>query len=195
MILKGFSFFLLLGHSYRTHEPVACILNPHHMDLTFKAENNISGLLQEGDHVVTIKELSLDQPRNSSDDYSDKTPQLKVQFRNDDGIFTAWYNLLGYKTFEELSEEEIASGKYEARGDNGVAVDVETNKRVVSPKKTASARSIVGRLGTNSGIEAGSDFTPAQLQGREVGIHIERNKQGNLRVKSSMDADSVMVEA
>ncbi len=148
-------------------------------------------ILPEGDHLVTIESVSHTEAA-ASDLWNDRTPQLAVKFKNDDGVFTNWFNKRGYKTFDELNAKEQASGAYEPRGDAGYAVNIKTGIRVPSAERTASAMSIIGQLGVNTlGISEGEAFKGADLVGQECGIHVTKNDRGKLRVQYTMSAEKV----
>jgi len=170
--------------------------------LTFKAENNISKLLGEGEHATEIIGVALTQSTQNPD-YADRTPQVEVTFGDEKGrSIKSWLNLKGFKTFSRnsdkdvegkdfLSEKEQESGKFEARGPFGYAVNKKSGIRIESTSKTASARSIIGKLGVDCGIPEGNDFSMEDLQGKSVGIKVIRNNNGQLRVHYSMPAAEV----
>lgn len=157
----------------------------------FTASKFEGNLLGEGDHSVTIESAQHTEAA-ANENWNDRTPQLAVKFKNEDGVFTSWYNKRGYMTFDELTPVQQASGKFEPRGDQGYAVDVKTGNRVESPAKTAAAMSIIGQLGTNAlNLPVGTGFGSKDLVGAEVGIHVARNERKQLRVTYSMSVDAI----
>ena len=159
----------------------------------FVSANNISKLLQEGEHAVEIKAVAM-TAAEPSEDYKDRTPQLEVEFRKGDKSLKAWLNLKGFKRYDDLSDADKKSGKFEARGPFGYAVDIAKDSRIEDPDKTASAESIIQKLGNDCGIPTGKAFEENDLLGMEVGIMVKKNEQGQLRVAYTKTAASVKTE-
>lgn len=160
--------------------------------LVFTAKNSVSKFLGAGTHLVSITEAVTDEAKGD-DTHKDRTPQLKVTFMDrQQRIFSAWYNLKGYKKYDELTAKEKQSGKF-GTSSNGFAIDAKTKVRIENKDNTAAAMSIIGRLGVDCGIEEGVDFEPEDLVGKELGIKIEPNDQNNLRIKYGMLASKVEV--
>ena len=167
--------------------------------LVFTAEvgTGASTLLGPGEHNVTIASVSLTDPTKRNrrkEEYAfanDPTPQLEVVFKNEEGQFTEWMNLRGYKRFDDLTENEKKSGKYISRND--FAVVKATGKRVVSEEKTATARSIVSKLGWACGMEPGTEFGVDDLVDRELTIIIgpSQDRADQLRVKAVKPIDEL----
>lgn len=156
----------------------------------FTAKNAVSKFLGAGTHLVSITEVVMDEAKGDGS-HKDLTPQLRIVFTGEGGRkFTAWYNLKGYKKYDELTEAQKKSNKF-AADNNGYAIDVKSRIRVENPENTAAAQSIVGRIGVECGIEEGDEFSPEDLVGKELGIKIEANEQGNLRVRYTMPASKV----
>jgi len=157
----------------------------------FTASKFSGNLLGAGQHLVTIESVQ-NVEAAANELFNDRTPQLAVKFKNDSGTFTNWYNLVGYKKFDELSPKDQASGAYEPRGENSYATNVKTGTRVHSAERTAAALSRVGQLGTDAlNLAEGEDFNGSDLIGAEVGINIEKNDRSKLRVTFTMPADEV----
>lgn len=160
--------------------------------LVFTAEvgTGAATLLAAGEHNVLVASAILTDPTKRTrrkEEYAfpeDPTPQIEMLFKNDEGQFTEWMNLRGYKRFDELTDNEKKSGKYISRND--FAVVKATGKRVVSDEKTATARSIVSKLGWACGFEPGDEFTLADLIDRELTIVIgpSQDRPDQLRVKA-----------
>ena len=60
---------------------------------------------------------------------------------------------------------------------------------------TLDALNIISKLAFDSGVEAGDDFTEADLIGRTVGIKIQDNNSGNARVTSTFAPANVNADA
>lgn len=167
--------------------------------LVFTAEVGTSAatLLAAGEHNVSIASVRLTDPTKRTrrkEEYAfpeDPTPQAEFVFKNEEGQFTEWMNLRGYKRFDELSENEKKSGKYISRND--FAVVKATGKRVVSDEKTATARSIVSKLGWACGMEPGTEFGLDDLIDRELTIIIgpSQDRADQLRVKAVKPVDEL----
>lgn len=162
--------------------------------MKFTARNTVSKFLGAGTHLVTISEVIMDEAKGDGS-HKDLTPQLKVTFVNsDDRKFTSWYNLKGFRKYDDLSEKEKKSNKFKA-DNNGYAIDVKTLIRLENAENTEAAQSIVGRIAVDCGIEEGEEFESSDLVGKELGIVIAENEQGNLRIKYTMPASKVLAEA
>lgn len=159
---------------------------------TFEAQASQGALLSEGQHVATI-ESAIFTEAAANELYNDTTPQLAVKFKGEDGSITAWYNRRGFETFDELSDAQKRSGKYEPRGASNYAVDIKTGMRVENSEKTAQGIAYINALGINAlGLAPGTKFKVSDLVGAEVGINVERNAQSKLRVTYSMPAEKVL---
>lgn len=160
---------------------------------TYSAEKSQGRILGEGDHLVTIESVQyVDAPANEN--WNDQTPQLAVKYKNDEGSITSWLNRRGYVTFDELSPKDKASGNFEPRGDAGYAVDIRNGKntRIEDPERTAKGVAYIKAMGVDVlGLAKGTTFKASDLVNEEVGIHVERNQQGNLRVMYTMSAEKV----
>src|SRR3990167_5942510 len=107
----------------------------------------IGGLLPVGDHKVTITEASIDMSKEQPN-WSDKTPQLKVVCKNEQGQITGWLNLKGYKNSSdsnEIAPKGFEFRSYDANSEKFL-VDKRTSKRVESPERTAKLLENVGNL-------------------------------------------------
>lgn len=191
-------------------------------NLKFTVRNS-NNFLAEGKHVVMIEKIVPAQPKESKD-WNDRTPQIAITFKGAKGVqFTNWYNLLGYKKYEDLTLAEQQSGKYEARGDSGYAVVKTTGERVVSAifmvgkkateantvaafKKlndaghelidgnSAKAMNIIANLGYACGLEADESASVEDLHGKTCGITIGPNTQGKNKVKGSFRPTPEQIE-
>lgn len=164
-----------------------------------KIANPVSKLLGIGEHVVTVTEVSEKQSA-ANPEYADRTPQLQVVFKTEDGKqTTGWYNMLGYKRFSELSEEDQVSGAYSASTEQGYAIDNKSNERVTSEENTNAALSILGKLGDDCGLATGETISLEQFSktifGCQVGISIAANNRNQTRVQFSMRPDQVEAPA
>lgn len=153
------------------------------MKFTVKNSNTF---LPEGKHIVSVHSISPDQPKESAD-WKDRTPQLKVTFKEPKSgfQFSNWYNTKGYTKFEDLTTKQQQSGKYEARGDQGYAVEIKTGMRVVSEENTEKAINIIANLGYACGFDADKQISVEDLHGKTCGITIGPNDRMNNRVKGT----------
>jgi hypothetical protein len=182
---------LKASHPMRTNAKPAAVAAQTMNEDSFVASTFSGNILPEGDHLVTIESVSHTEA-SASELWNDRTPQLAVKYKNDDGVFTSWMNKRGYTKFTELTPAQQASGQFEPRGDDGYAVNIKTGNRVPNAERTASAMSIIGQLGTNAlGLEDGVKFNGADLVGQEVGIHVKANERNKLRVQYTMTAKKV----
>ena len=128
-------------------------------------ESDQQELLGEGTHIVSIAEWKVLHSRikwNGEEkaklpDFSDPTAQLGLMFKNDDGNL-AFYraNMMGYRRWEDLTEAEQTSDKYErvTFGDQVYACKLIKGKlvRVTDKKRTAGAHSIVDQIMASVGM-------------------------------------------
>lgn len=160
------------------------------LGIVFIAKNTVSKFLGAGTHLVTIDEVIMDEAKGDGS-HKDLTPQLKITFRGDnDRKFTAWYNLKGYRKYDELSEKEKKSNKFKA-DNSGYAIDAKSLIRLENVENTKAAQSIVGRVALDCGFDENVEFEAEDLAGKELGIVIAENEQGNLRIKFTMPASKV----
>jgi len=70
-----------------------------------------AGLLQEGQHVVTINDISVNhrKPERNGENkgWSDPTPEIVVSMSNADGAMTMWLNPIAYKRIEDITSAEV----------------------------------------------------------------------------------------
>ncbi len=158
---------------------------------TFSAEKSQGNILGEGNHEVTVKSVQyVDAP--VSELWNDQTPQLAVKYENEEGSITSWLNRRGYVPFDELSDKDKASGKFEPRGASNYAVDIKTGMRVEDPERTRQGNAYIQALGIDClGLQPGTPFKASDLVNESVGIHVEKNQQGKLRVMYTMPAEKV----
>jgi len=159
-------------------------------DLFLVTSSASSNLLPEGRHTVVIESISGAEVKHAS--LNDPTPQAKMVMREKNGkrIITDWLNLQGYKQEEDATDEEITSGKYETRviGDRTYLVNPKTGCRIPDKVRREAAMGIIAGIGEASGIAEGKSVNPQELLGREVGVVLAPNEQGNMRVKSYFKA-------
>lgn len=130
--------------------------------------------LPAGRNLVTIKSIVADERRPSKEDgWLDATPQVKIVFANEQGMFTDWYSLCGYARFDKLSKAEQKG--FEKAGAEGYAVNKKTKERLRDDAKTLAGQGILGQLIGACGIEKGEEATDADLIGCEVGIVIKQD--------------------
>lgn len=159
------------------------------------------GLLDAGRHIVTIMSIVAAEAVPSHKQWSDPTPQAKVVFKNENGMFTEWLNLSAYKRFSELSKKDQESGKYIARtdpdfpSDKPYAVIKKTGVRVVDNDRTETAHGIIAQMIGACGFEKGTEVEPDQLIGKTLGIVVKDNGNGKLRARSFYRADAAKGKA
>lgn len=114
--------------------------------------------LGTGEHVVSAVEWKVTHSRinwdgSEKDDlpaFVDPTPQLGLMLHNDEGV--AWYraNMLGYKRWPELTEEQQKSDEYEKVIFGSTAYACKRVKgqlvRIKDKKRTEDALSIVDQI-------------------------------------------------
>lgn len=164
------------------------------------AKKVIGGLLAIGDHIVEISECGLEQSKEQ-DNWSDRTPQLKVVAKNKTGQITAWMNLRGYKNAGDF-DGGIAPKGFEFRSfdenSEKFLVDKKTGKRVESPERTAKLLENVGNLAYAAGIkeeEIDLDSLQDELTGATVAVRVRENGRGQREAYYFMQAEEASVEA
>ena len=109
--------------------------------------------------------------------WSDPTPQIVCRFAGEDGSIFHRFNGAGYRRFDELSEEEIKSGKYS--NVDGYACTTKNGKfyRVQDPDRTEQAISILSQALMAFGVNPDTDIIEAFEQviadSTEINIRIE----------------------
>jgi hypothetical protein len=180
--------------------------------------------LDEGDHVVTLDSVAFIEKAPSTDEYTDPTPQLEIVCKDTvtGRKMKYWPNLVGYKRFDELTEEDTNSidpkalnikaiewkaMKFEDRKNaaftsserDGYAVSAVTGTRVLDAKRTEDAQAILGKAALHTGAaEEGQVINSIEeimdmLSGATVGIHVSPNAQGKMRVEYTKPADQVEI--
>jgi hypothetical protein len=161
-------------------------------NIKIKVENNVSALLNEGDHVVTIKGYKETVAKTGAE-------QIAIDMQDAKGKFiTLWLNTTGFKRYSELTEKELASGKFENSSIDpdidGFAIDKKTGQRIEDEERTASALSIIGKLAKDAGLPDGMEASLEEVLqacvGREVGIHVEA-VNGKAKVRYTQFAERV----
>lgn len=121
-------------------------------------ETDRQDLLPAGKHVVTIQSWHVTHSRETwkcevkptLPKFVDPTPQIGIAFSNEDGLAFYRANMLGFRRFEELTEAELASDKFErvAFGRTQYACKLVKGKlvRVKDKKRTDGAHSIVDQI-------------------------------------------------
>lgn len=163
--------------------------------------------LAKGRYPATIDQIGLVStggidPQTKERIYN-ASEQVKCVFTTPSGKQTHFFNTVGYTRQNELSEDLLESGDYEARGDAGYAVNKETGERVVHEGRTGQARTILGkflgRVAKANGIKADKDgnVALANLQGAEIGIVVgPRKDNANINeFKFAVTLDQVAVES
>jgi len=154
------------------------------MKITSKNNSKILGI---GEHLVAIVLIVL-ATAAKSDLYKDVTEQLAITFQDGAGkTIIRWFNLKGYQLDAKNPTREDDKGREVpnyAVGKDG--------KRIEDPEKTESALNILAQLGFHAGIEEGTEFDTADLEGCEVGIMVERDEIfGSNKVAYSLPASEV----
>ena len=164
------------------------------------AKKVIGGLLSIGDHICSIVECGLEQSKEQ-DNWSDRTPQLKVVAKNKTGQITAWFNLRGYKNASDF-ENGIAPKGFEFRSydenSEKFLVDKKTGKRVESPERTAKLLENVGNLAYAAGITEESidiDALQTELLDATIAVRVRENSRSQREAYYFMQAEEASVEA
>lgn len=162
------------------------------------------GFFKEGEHKVIIESAS-DELARQNKEFTDRTPQVKLTFRNDEGVLSHWYNLKGFvKLDKEENPKASAPAGYEYRqatddAGNGIGefylVQVKTGARVEDKGATTLCQEIFAGVASDAGIKAGTEFDLADLKGKEIGIKV-RNRADSRgpEVQYTMKADKVKGE-
>lgn len=149
-------------------------------------------LLPPGRHLVTIDSIGNAKAKAHAD-YSDAMPQITFRFKDADGKFiTLFANTYGVKRFTELSEKDQKSGKYVRGGELDYAVEVKSGKRVKDDERTEKCMSILAAVAHSAGIPKGEKVNIYDLAGTEIGIQVEENDRGNLRVAYTVSAEQAV---
>jgi hypothetical protein len=130
---------------------------------------------------------------SESNEWTDLTQQLRIGFRNlETGAkMSHWYNLNSFVRYNDLTDKQKQSGKFESRGEEGYAVDKKSGKRLIvppskdpinAPSGTDKCMNILNTLAYNAGLPQGDSFTESDLIGQKVGIVVKNNNRGNARV-------------
>jgi len=139
-----------------------------------------------GKHNVEIKNIQLVEyskpDENGEPMFSDPTPRLAVNLANKAGQITQWFNLKGYKTFEDLSETNKESGKFISLGENGYAVNKATGARVEDKKKTADCGEILGKLAFDAGIAEDDEAEIEDLVGTSIIVAVRLDSKDEVEV-------------
>lgn len=162
------------------------------------------GFFAEGEHKVIIESAS-DELSRQTKEFSDRTPQVKLTFRNDQGVLSHWYNLKGFVKLDREENPKASAPKgYEYRqatDDNGNGIgefyltEISSGKRVEDKGASAVAMEIFAGVASDAGIKSGESFDLADLKGKEIGIKV-RNRADSRgpEVQYTMKADKVKGE-
>jgi hypothetical protein len=121
-------------------------------------ESSRQDKLGTGEHTVSIVEWKVlhsrinwdESEKDSLPEFADPTPQLGLMFHNEEGV--AWYraNMLGYKRWEDLTEDQQNSNEFErvVFGDQAYACKNVKGQlvRIKDKKRTEDAQSIVDQI-------------------------------------------------
>ena len=163
----------------------------------------IGAFFTEGEHKTVIESV-MDEESRAVKEWSDRTPQVKVTFRNAIGVLSHWYNLKGFK---KLNREDNPKGKapkefeYRQASDtegNGIGefylVDVKKNQRVEDEASTKIAMDIFAGIASDAGIASGEAFDLEDLKGKEIGIKVrKRPETGKTEVHYTMPAEKIKI--
>jgi hypothetical protein len=158
----------------------------------------IGGLLAIGQHVAEMVEVAFTTAKESTK-WVDKTPQVKIVYKNETGQVTAWMNCRGYKNISDFPNG-IAPKGHEFRSfdedSEKFLVDKKTNMRVESPERTEQLLQNIDRVAISAGVvEEGEDYDfndlPNLLVGESVGIKVIENKRGKIEVSFAMPVKDV----
>ena len=133
------------------------------------------GLLCTGNHRVIIEQISeCFAPEKTGMPWDDRTPQLAIRFKNNEGYVTLWHNTVGYMTRDMYTS--IPDGVvFKQHPFSGVwyAVDVQTNARIISPEKSRIAYAMLCRLAYCCGVKEDQKVPIMDLVGRELIIKVQ----------------------
>jgi hypothetical protein len=161
------------------------------------------GFFTPGQHAVVIESI-MDEQSRVVKEWKDRTPQVKVTFRNDSGVLSHWYNLKGFKKLnKEENPKAIAPKGFEYRqasddAGNGIGefylVNTKTGIREEDEAATETAMSIFSGMASDAGIAAGTAFDLEDLKGRQIGIMVRnRAENGKVEIHYTMPAEKVVV--
>lgn len=173
------------------------------MNFTAKKRHVPGSFFKAGDHLVVIAACSMDQSRQVPE-WADRTPEVKIEYRNANGVIFHNYALKGFKKLDkDENPKGIAPAGFEYRQasdkeGNPVGphylVDVKSNTRVEDEASTAMAQDIFGGVAADAGIADGEDFTLNDLVGASIGICVrERAENGKPEVRYTMEATNARV--
>lgn len=145
------------------------------------------GLFTPGTHATEISEATeITSHENKS--WKGVTKQVKVVFRNADGVIAHSYSLQGFKKADLETNPDLKAEKGFAyrqaldKDGNGIGdhylVNLKTNERVLDEENTATAQRIFGEMACDAGIPEGEDFELSDLVGRQVGVEVHERGTG-----------------
>jgi hypothetical protein len=179
--------------------------------LGYQTKESRGEKLKAGTHEVSLTDWQIMHSRIKWDgsekevlpDFSDATPQLGIMFRDAEGN-VGWhrFNMLGYKRWDDLSDKQQESGKFErvTFGEQVYACKQQANGlvRIKDEKRTAGAHSFVdqfvaavGRTGQTVG-----EALPAMLEsGEKFAVTLVDDDYGddtNVKVKSFASVEAMV---
>jgi hypothetical protein len=141
---------------------------------SFKVSKPEFALLAEGEHIVRLLRIEPlnsfqqynGQPKDELPEWANATPQLAATVvaaeEGKNGGLTHRFNGCGYRKYDELSEKEIKSGKYE--NIEGYACHKDADGDIVreeDPDRTQSCANIINQFAAAMRIEEGEELMPA----------------------------------
>ena len=162
------------------------------------------GFFTEGEHLTVIESATDDLARQTKE-FSDRTPQVKVTFRNDKGVLSHWYNLKGFVKLNKEENPKMVAPKGQEyvqatdEAGNGVGefylIDSKSRARIEDKDATEIAKSIFAGIAGDAGIKAGESFDLEDLKGKSIGIKVRNRIDGRgPEVQYTMLASKVKVE-
>lgn len=140
--------------------------------LTLLKTYHSNKVIQDGTHIVTIKEIS-DDLGSRNGPWIDQTPQLKIIFENSAGAkISMWINLIGYFTKDDFTGQAPESIEFRQHPTSKelYAVSKAANKRIMHPVKTETCHQIVNRVAECTGLT--DEYQLHQLLGRQLKITV-----------------------
>ena len=144
------------------------------------AFNGESKIIGAGLHKVIILAIA-ETLAKVSPNWKDQTPQLEVDFQNEEGkTLKHWFNLEGYQTRADYEGKDIPKGIEFRSSENGneeYAVDTATGMRIESADKTAECKRMLAEFAYNVADEKAGVEVDIK-EGSIVGIMVRENSRG-----------------
>ncbi len=133
------------------------------------------GLLATGMHIVWVESVTESPaPERTPVPWDDVTPQIAIRFKNNNGFVTMWLNMVGYMTDKDYIEQpDNVVFKMHPLSKVWYAVDIKTNRRVVSDKKTNVCYGMLQRLAYSCGFNYDANIELSDLIGRKLSIKVQ----------------------